>query len=83
MTEISYDNTKAFEEQSEDFKSYVKELYLNVPKVPYPPFTNKGSIIYEFEDDKRHYAAERIQVVPFSTAKRSVANTIFTIKEKE
>lgn len=82
MTELVYDSAKPFDKQSEDFKSYVKGLYLSIPKVPYPEFTDKGSIIYNFEDDKLHYAVERVQKKPFSTSDRSVANTIFTIKEK-
>jgi len=82
---VFYDTEKDFKEQTDNFKDYanalddntVREMY---PK--YPEFDNDGNITYIFSDDKLDYSSKRVQVYPFSTANRSIKETIHTITTK-
>lgn len=79
---VSYDDKKSYEEQTEDFKNYVNELFSLKPKVPYPGFNKDGSITYFAQDAFLKYEMTRYQQFPFSKTNRAVKELKYVIKIK-
>lgn len=84
---IYYDETKSFDEQSDEFKAYATKKYYEkvvqqVTTEGYPPFNEDGSITFHVEDDLLMADVTRIQVKPFSTSDRRVKDTLIEITVK-
>ena len=81
-TGIFYDSSLSYDEQSEDLKEYVMQLYESIEKIPYPEFNSDGSISYFADDGVLTYEFRRVQQTPFSKMDRAVKELQIVINLK-